>query len=94
MFEGLIDPQTIRSRRVPPLIETLSVARFAIRPPRVPLSSQRHLHVSDKQSEERALVANDKQVIACRLRCEWADAGAAASLDMPLRVVCARVEGV
>lgn len=74
-----------------PLIETLSVARFSVVPPRVLLSSRRHLHVGDKHSEERALVTNDKQVIACRLRCELGEAGAPASLDMLLGVVCASV---
>lgn len=74
-----------------PLIETLSVARFTSGPPRVLLSSQRHLRVCDKHSEERVLVTNDKQVIACRLRCELGEAGAPASLDMLPGVVCASV---
>lgn len=75
-----------------PLIETLSVARFTVVvPPRVLLSSRRHLHVGDKHSEERVLVTNDKQVIACRLRCELGEAGAPASLDMLQEVVCASV---
>lgn len=75
---GLYQPAVIsgsqrQSRKPPcsaePLIETSP-------------SSRCHLHTGDKHSEERARVAADKQVIACRFRCELGREGA------PTRPLC------